>query len=365
MLMSRCLVCEPRAGLKRDADGRNREPTRHGALEQAVRGRRRDSELPLPATDVLVSLWLRRPLGEAGTRAVAHALMLARRHAAHPLPCGHRRRRRRRRGPHLGFGAASAVHIISLDLSQTRLSAAVGPALAALLAARGQQLEELRLSHNDLGDAGVSGLANGLVANDSLRRLVLAHVGVGAEGVRGLAGALPPPGLTHLTLQGNERLVGAAAADAVGDLVAASRALERLSLGDAPLGPQLAARLLAGVEAAAARVAAAERQQQEQLMLQRSRRRCRCRCRSRPTSSSPPLPRRRRMTTTTTTTTTERATVALGTSRTRRRVPTAQMGRMRTVAAAAKTTTKRWLGCIERRRRRRRSLATEEERGRW
>ena len=317
---------------------------------------------------MLVSLWLRHnPLGEAGTRAVAHALMLRAPLTLRTLSLA---------GTAAGDagaaaltsarGATSAVHIISLDLSQTRLSAAVGPALAALLAARGQRLEELRLSHNDLGDAGVSGLANGLVANDSLRRLVLAHVGVGAEGVRGLAGALRShTGLTHLTLQGNERLVGAAAADAVGDLVAASRALERLSLGDAPLGPQLAARLLAGVEAAAAQVAAAEQQQQEQLMLQREQAALQMSLPQPPHLLLSSPPRRRRMTTTTTTTTTERATVALGTSRTRRRVPTAQMGRMRTVAAAAKTTTKRWLGCIERRRRRRRSLATEEERGRW
>ena len=48
--------------------------------------------------------------------------------------------------------------------------------IAALLAARTQRLEELRLGRNPLGDAGVTGLSNGLVCTSTLRIQPLASL---------------------------------------------------------------------------------------------------------------------------------------------------------------------------------------------
>lgn len=137
-----------------------------------------------PQSNVLISLRLRdNPLGDAGTKAVVHALLLRAPLTLKVLSLA---------GVQCGdaglaafaaaLGPTTAVHLISLDLSDNALTSASGAALAALVSARKQRLEELRVSRNALGDVGVIGLANGLVTNANLSRLWLDHVGLGVEG---------------------------------------------------------------------------------------------------------------------------------------------------------------------------------------
>jgi hypothetical protein len=144
-----------------------------------------------PQPNVLISLRLREnALGPAGTKAVAQAVLLRAPLTLRVLSLAS-----------VGAGdagvaalasalaATSAVHLVSVDLSDNGLSAAAGNALAHLLAARTQRIEELRLARNGLGDGGVSALSHGLVANLSLRSLNLCATGVGAAGVHALAAA--------------------------------------------------------------------------------------------------------------------------------------------------------------------------------
>lgn len=104
-----------------------------------------------PQPNIIVSLRLRdNPLGDAGTKAAAQALLLR---APLNLRC--------LTLSNVGTGdvgtaalvaalagATTQVTLVSLDLSDNQLTAASGPALASLLAAPTQRLEELRLSRN-------------------------------------------------------------------------------------------------------------------------------------------------------------------------------------------------------------------------
>ena len=207
-----------------------------------------------PQPNVLISLRLREnPLGPAGTKALAHALLLRAPLALRVLSV-----------PGVGagdagvaalasaLGATSAVHLISLDLSDNQLTGAAGVALATLLAARKQRLEELRLTRNPLGDTGVKGLSNGLVANAALQKLWLGHVGVGPDGIRALAAALRSHAtLTSLSLPGNPALAGEAGCLAVSELLANARALERLWVGDSRLGASAASAIANAIDSGA------------------------------------------------------------------------------------------------------------------
>lgn len=204
-----------------------------------------------PQSNCLISLRLRdNPLGPAGTKAVAQALL-----SRAPLTL----RVLSLAGVGAGdsgvatltsaLGATSAVHVMSLDLSDNGLTGAAGPALAALLAARSQALEELRLTRNPLGDAGVTALSNGLVANQGLRRLTLDRVGAGPRSIHALAASLRShTTLSHLHIASNPLIHGPAGCAAIAELLTCARALERLCAGDSALGSGAAAALAAALE---------------------------------------------------------------------------------------------------------------------
>jgi hypothetical protein len=207
-----------------------------------------------PQPNVLISLRLREnALGDAGTKAVAQALLLRAPLTLRVLSLAC-----------VGagdagvaalasaLGATSAVHLVSLDLSSNQLTGAVGPALAALLAAPNQWLEELRLSRNALGDSGVRSLSNGLLANTALRHLGLAQVDVSPAGVRSLAASLRSHRrLDSLSLPGNWRLAGETGCHALAELISCATVLDRLWVGDSELGVGGAAALASGLEIAA------------------------------------------------------------------------------------------------------------------
>ena len=205
-----------------------------------------------PTPNILISLRLHEtPLGPTGIQGVAQALLMRAPLTLHVLSLA---------GCGLGdegvssltgaLGATSAVHLLSLDLCDNGLTHESGTALAVMLAARTQRLEELRLSRNPLGDSGVAAVSNGLVANNTLRKLYLAQVGVGAKGVHALAGALRHHiGLSTLHIHTNPPLQGRSGSAAVAELLACGKSLEKFWAGGSALGPSAASHLIAAVEA--------------------------------------------------------------------------------------------------------------------
>ncbi len=192
-----------------------------------------------PQPNVIISLRLRdnRRLGDAGTRAVTSALMLRAPLTLRVLSLS---------GVGVGdsgvtalalalAGATSTVSLVCLDLSDNKLSGTSGSALAQLLAAPKQPLEELRLSRNGLGDSGTTALADGLLANAQLKTLYLGNNEVGATGIAALADALRSHGLVALSIPGNE-LRGEAGCAAAAGLLQNGRFLQRLWLGESCLG---------------------------------------------------------------------------------------------------------------------------------
>jgi hypothetical protein len=191
-----------------------------------------------PQSNAILTLRLRAStLGDAGLKSVAQALLLRAPLTLQTLCLAA-----------VGAGdvgvdslvaaivAISGVQLVALDLSSNNLTARAGPALASLLAARKQRLEELRLSRNWLGDSGVASLADGFVTNQVLSLLHVDHNAVGPVGASTLAYALRSHShLATLALGGNQ-LCDAAGWLAVRPLLGQVPSLRKLCLSDNALG---------------------------------------------------------------------------------------------------------------------------------
>ena len=191
-----------------------------------------------PQSNSILTLRLRAStLGDAGLKSVAQALLLRAPLTLQTLCLAA-----------VGAGdvgvdslvaaivATSGVQLVALDLSSNNLTARAGPALASLLAARKQRLEELRLSRNWLGDSGVASLADGFVTNQVLSLLHVDHNAVGPVGASTLAYALRSHGhLATLALGGNQ-LCDAVGWLAVRPLLGQVPSLRKLCLSDNALG---------------------------------------------------------------------------------------------------------------------------------
>eukprot|EP00900_Chrysochromulina_parva_P015321 jgi/Chrpa1/23790/Chrysochromulina_OHIO_Genome00009531-RA len=191
-----------------------------------------------PQSNAILTLRLRAStLGDAGLKSVAQALLLRAPLTLQTLCLAA-----------VGAGdvgvdslvaaivATSGVQLVALDLSSNNLTARAGPALASLLAARKQRLEELRLSRNWLGDSGVASLADGFVTNQVLSLLHVDHNAVGPVGASTLAYALRSHShLATLALGGNQ-LCDAAGWLAVKPLLGQVPSLRKLCLSDNALG---------------------------------------------------------------------------------------------------------------------------------
>ena len=206
-----------------------------------------------PQPNCLISLRLREnPLGPAGMKAVAQAML-----SRAPLTLRVLSLASVGAGDKgvlaltSALGATSAVHLMSLDLSDNGLTGSAGPPLAALIAAKcASWLEELRLTRNPLGDIGVSGLSNGLVANMALRKLSLDQVNLGPVGVTALALALRSnSSLQALNVGSNPKLNGEVGCAALAELLTCAKSLERLWAGDSALGSGAASALAKALEA--------------------------------------------------------------------------------------------------------------------
>ena len=206
-----------------------------------------------PQPNVLISLRLQRStLGDPGLMAVAQALLLRAPITLHVLSlaavgCGD-----------VGvasliaaISATNAVQIVSLDLSGNSLTARAGGALAQLLAAPKQKLQQLCLSSNQLGDNGAAALANGLVGNNALTSLSLGRNGIGSSGVAALAGALRSQLLLNTLMLDGNNLNGDSGCEAVTQLLMNARCLQRLAIGGNALGVQASAAIAAAMNASA------------------------------------------------------------------------------------------------------------------